>query len=170
MPTTERLLLRRPVPDDAASHFALHGDPATNLYNPSGPITDRRESGAILDEWCEHWDRAGFGYWAVSLRSDPDAVVGFGGIMRKTVAGAARLNLYFRLAPHVWGRGLATELGRSALDQASRVEESRETYALVRPDNLQSIAVIRKLGLVLVGEVDDVPGSGPSLLFATRIA
>lgn len=107
-----RLVLRPPRAADADAHFTIHGDPATNRFNPAGPITDPAESRAILDAWSAHWDGHGFGYWAVALRAAPDAVIGFGGIAFRPVGGEVQLNLYFRLSPTVWGRGLATELAR----------------------------------------------------------
>jgi len=166
MRITERLALRRPCLQDADAHFAIHSDPATNVYNPSGPITRRSDSAELLGQWIEGWDRLGFGYWSVCLREAPDLVIGFGGVMRKTIAGAQRLNLYFRLAPTVWGRGIATELGREALKAAADIPGNSRVYALVRPDNAPSIGVIRKLGMMAAGEIDDVPGAKPSLLFS----
>ncbi|WP_434005000.1 hypothetical protein [Candidatus Dormibacter sp.] len=47
---TERLLLRRPVMDDVEAHFVIHGDPATNQYNPNGPV---RSLGAHGRSWLE---------------------------------------------------------------------------------------------------------------------
>lgn len=164
---TERLLLRRPTMEDAPAHFAIHSDPATNVHNPSGPLALRSESDEIVEEWIEQWEHAGLGYWAVCLRSEAKRVIGFGGVSDKSLANATRSNLYFRFSPDVWGRGLATELGRSALDYALTAAGRSQVFARVRPDNAPSIAVIRKLGMALFGEVDDVPGARPSLLFAT---
>lgn len=160
-----RLVLRPPRAADADAHFAIHGDPETNRFNPAGPITDPAESRAILDAWSAHWDRHGFGYWAVALRAAPDAVIGFGGIAFRPVGGEVQLNLYFRLSPTVWGRGLATELAQAALAGAP---PGRDVFALVRPDNAPSIAVLRKLAFDQFGAIDDVPGAAPSLLFVHR--
>lgn len=162
---TERLLLRPPLPADRDAHFAIHGDPETNRFNPSGPIADREESADILTGWISHWARQGFGYWAVSLRAAPGEVVGFGGIALRPVGGVERPNLYFRLSPRVWGRGIATELARAAIDSST---PGRDVFALVRPDNAPSIAVLRKLGFAEAEAVDDVPGAAPSLMFILR--
>ena len=164
---TDRLLLRRPTLDDLPSHFRIHGDPATNLHNPSGPVATENESADILREWIDDWDRTGLGYWAVALRDDPSAVIGFGGIRQKLIEGETRLNLGFRFAPSAWGRGLATELGRAVLGSAEGRPDGGTVFAVVRPDNAPSIKVIQKIGMELVGEVDDVPRAPPSLLFAT---
>lgn len=70
--------------------FLVHSDPRTNLHNPAGPDQDRAASSARLDEWVEHWDRHGFGYWVVEATSIPSSanarspVVGFCGVRYET--------------------------------------------------------------------------------------
>jgi RimJ/RimL family protein N-acetyltransferase len=77
---TERLVLRRPVPEDLAAVHEVHGDPATNRYNPSGP-TSLDQSRQQLTDWIAHWERHGFGYWTV-LRAQDGAVLGFAAPLR----------------------------------------------------------------------------------------
>jgi len=165
---TERLVLRPPVMEDAAAHFSVHSDPATNLHNPLGPLKRRSESDEILAEWIASWERRGYGYWSVCLREQPFVVVGFGGLTKKLVAGAHRLNLYFRLAPWVWGRGIATEIGLEAIRSAVAIPGDNRVFALVRPGNLSSLCVLRKLGMAAEGVLDDIPGEAPSLLFSAQ--
>lgn len=164
---SERLILRATSESDNLAHFRIHSDPATNLHNPAGPLTQLQESREILQDWRQHWEQHGFGYWAASLRAAPEDVVGFGGVARKTIDGADRLNLYFRFSPQVWGQGLATELGRYALGEALESEAGERVFALVRPDNALSIKVLRKLRMREVDKIDDVQGLPPSLLYAT---
>lgn len=121
----------------------------------------------MLAEWQAHWREYGFGYWAVRLKEDQSQIIGFGGVANRPVAGAIRLNLYFRFGPAVWGRGLATEMAGQALAAARSRDVARPVHALVRPDNHASIAVLKRLGMVMIAEVDDVPEHPPSLLFAT---
>jgi RimJ/RimL family protein N-acetyltransferase len=40
-----------------------------------------------------------------------------------------------------------------------------EVHAIVRPANLASSHVLRKIGMPEIGTLDDVPGKAPSLLF-----
>ena len=46
-----------------------------------------------------------------------------------------------------WRRGYATEAGRAARDYAFEVLGRQRVIALIRPENLPSIGVARKLGL-----------------------
>src|SRR5579872_4465826 len=68
--TTPRLVLRRLRIGDGPAMFAVHGDPATNLYNPYGPHPDLATSEEMLQSCMNHWEIYGFGYWAVTLPQD----------------------------------------------------------------------------------------------------
>ncbi len=76
---TPRLVLRRPQIGDGPAMFAVHGDPATNRYNPAGPDPDLATSEETLRCWMQHWENSGFGYWAVTL-SQTEYILGFGGV------------------------------------------------------------------------------------------
>ena len=60
---TERLLLRAPADTDLDAVYEVHGDPATNQFNPSGPVSSREAAQQLLQLWQAHWQRRGFGYW-----------------------------------------------------------------------------------------------------------
>ena len=165
MVTTARLILDPANMEHDLEHFKIHSDPATNLFNPFGPLTNRQESTRIVRDWHRDWEQNGFGYWAVSLQEAPEKIIGFGGITKKVIDGIERLNLYFRFAQAVWGRGLATELGHYAMDEASKLGDHSQVVALVRPDNTPSIKVLCKLGMTPIGQIDDVAGRPPSLLY-----
>lgn len=48
---TARLLLRRPEPSDLGDVFRVHGDPATQRFNPAGPDPDVAASRTRLERW-----------------------------------------------------------------------------------------------------------------------
>jgi [ribosomal protein S5]-alanine N-acetyltransferase len=95
---TERLVLRHVRIEDGPAMFIVHGDPATNLYNPSGPDPDRATSEEALRAWLQEWECEGYGYWAITpLQSEN--VLGFGGVRRMIWRDRDVLNLYYRLIP-----------------------------------------------------------------------
>jgi ribosomal-protein-alanine N-acetyltransferase len=161
---TDRLLLRQPSASDADAVFEIHGDPRANVHNPAGPDRTPRESASKLRRWLDHWKDHGFGYWAAEERCRPGDVIGFGGLRLREIEGRTRPNLYFRLAPSAWGRGLGTELGRAALEVAFGALGFEEVVATVRPDNAPSIRVLERLGLEPRTRLTD--GGGPTLLYA----
>jgi len=145
--TTSRLLLRAPTPADDAEVYAIHSDPAANQHNPAGPATVEHAAD-MLRSWLADWRRDGLGYWMVRDRDTSD-VIGVGGV-RFTgdhEDGRRVLNLYYRFAPHAWGRGLATELCAAAIGVARTYESPLVVVAIVHPSNTASAAVARRAGL-----------------------
>jgi len=51
------------------------------------------------------------------------------------------------LARRHWGRGLATEAARAALDDALERVRLKRIISIARPDNIASIGIMKKLGL-----------------------
>ena len=61
----------------------------------------------------EAWTRDGVGYWAV----EHDAkLVGVTGLRRMVLQGRDCWNLYYRLRPSAWGKGLGREAARALAD------------------------------------------------------
>lgn len=161
---TERLLLRKMERSDIDSAAIIHGDPATNIHNPTGPRS-RETTRVLLDDWAGAWERQHFGYWTVCSIDQPDQVLGFGGVMRKQIGDFSGLNIYFRFAAHTWGRGYATEMAMAALHVAFVVLAEDAVYGLVRPANIPSRRTLEKIGMQLYSEVEDVPGEAASLIY-----
>jgi RimJ/RimL family protein N-acetyltransferase len=166
--TTERLTLRAPTQDDLASLFAIYGDPSTNRFNPSGPLTRIEQAQSLLDGWLAHWQSKGYGQWAIATRESPLEVIGFGGIDARKYLEVERLNLGYRFAVQAWGQGFATELSQAALEYGFIELQVPEIYAVVRPAHQASIRVLEKVGMQRIDTLDDVPGQAPSLVYRAR--
>ena len=152
--STERLVQRRPAAEDGAAMFAVHGDPQTNRYNPYGPDPDLATSEEVLRQWLRQWDDDGFGYWAVTLLTDP-VVIGFGGVRRVTWRDRDILNLYYRFTPGVWGHGYATETARAAVGLVREHLSALPVVARVRSVNIASARTAERAGLVRRPDLDD---------------
>lgn len=163
--TTARLVLRPPVPDDQARLFAIYGDPATNTFNPAGPLRDAGQAARLLDHWLGQWRERGFGPWAIATCDAPEEVIGFGGISMHTYLEQERVNVGYRFATSAWGQGYATELTMAALDFGLKELGFPEIYALVRPLHEASIRVLEKAGMRLYGTLDDIPDAPPSRVY-----
>jgi len=164
--TTSRLLLRPPRAEDLASLFAIYGDPATNQFNPAGPLTCIEQAEMLLMNWQEHWRIHGYGWWALSTRAAPNDVIGFGGIALYTYGDVERLNLGYRFAVSAWGQGYATEVSRAALEYGFDELNVPQVFALVRPAHLASIRVLEKVGMQRLSVLEDVPGQAPSIVYS----
>lgn len=151
---TERLLLRAVDPADVDVVFAIHGNPATYRFHPDGVARSREESAAQLAGWQREWHEVGFGFWAVTVATDP-RVVGFGGLARRRFRERSVLNTYYRLDPSAWGHGYATEMACAAAALARKLLPELPMIVRTRPGNLAAQAVAEKLGLVRAVELDD---------------
>ncbi len=159
---TARLFLRRPTPADVPAYFAIFGDPATNLFNPHGPLADVAAAEAAIAARVAHWRERGCGSWAVSLRERPAEVIGFAGLSFKPYGGVERMNLGYRFATSAWGRGVATEVARFAVDRGWRVLGLDEIWAMVDERHRASRHVLEKVGMTRVERApfdgDPAPG------------
>ena len=162
---TARLILRAPAPEDLEAVFELHADPVANRFSASGPMPTREASAELLDSWLAHWKMQGFGYWAIAAREQPAHVIGFGGVMSRTVGGVTGLHLYFRFRPQAWGQGLASEMAMSALEVAFQTLHASQVLAVVLPPNTPSRKTLERIGMLLKSSSAEVPGQTPSLVY-----
>ncbi len=163
--SSAQLIYRAPEPDDLDRLFAIYSDPRTQLFNPSGPMTDEAQAAGMLEGWIEHWESHGYGWWAIARKDAPEHIIGFGGIGLHDFMGEQRINLGYRFAVEAWGKGFATEMGRAALAFGFSSLNLGDVYGYVRPTHAASIRVLEKIGMKRCGELDDVPGQAPSLMF-----
>jgi RimJ/RimL family protein N-acetyltransferase len=173
---TARLQLDAVVAEDLDEHFALMSDPGVWAHLPSGRHTDRAQTATGIEHSVGHWARDGLGYWTARLRDDlpgtplpAGAVVGTGGCALRV--GTSWWNLYYRLTPPAWGRGLAAELVTAALDAARAVDPDRPVVAYLLEHNAESRGRAEKAGLSLVWRGPDAGNPDPAavrLVYADR--
>lgn len=174
--TTERLRLDAVVPDDLDEHFALLSDPGGWKHLPSGRHTSPQRTKETIEHSVRHWARDGLGYWTARLREDlPEAglvegaMVGTGGCAVRD--GDTWWNLYYRLTPPAWGRGLAAELVTAAIDAAHTVDPDRPVVAYLLAHNRESRGRAERSGLELVWSGPDAGNPDPDavrLVYADR--
>lgn len=149
---TERLCLREPAPGDFDAVHRIHADPATNAYNPAGPVSDASQTRAMMETWRRARLETGYGYWVIRA-SCAGAVLGVGGIQQKIIEGIPAFNLYYRFDPEAWGRGYAVETALAALGRAASARPPRPVIALCREENAPSRRVAERAGMILAGTV-----------------
>jgi RimJ/RimL family protein N-acetyltransferase len=146
--TTERLSLSR---WDPARHTAcleaVNARPEVVRYlNDSVPYTPA-ETAVQSARFAAHWERYGFGLWAVTV-SATRQTVGFVGLSHPLWFPEleAQVEVGWRLHPDAWGQGYATEAGRAALSRARELDLVR-VIAVIAPGNTASVGVATRLGL-----------------------
>ncbi|GAE63612.1 Protein N-acetyltransferase, RimJ/RimL family [Chryseobacterium indologenes] len=163
MIATERLILRKPAKEDFERFFEINHDPETNIHNPSGPMSFEKAEGTFT-RMLEHWEKYHFGSWAIAEKQNPENIIGFGGLSYRLYGEEEKLNLGYRFASQAWGKGYATEFTKKAINVGIN-EDNTEIFAIVRPNNLASVKVLEKAGMIKIGTLNDVPGQPESLVY-----
>ena len=149
MPQTERLLLRRFAPGDADAFAALNADPEVMRFIGAGTPLARAASDELLERIGGHWRSHGFGLWCVAERTAPERCLGFAGLavpaFLPDVMPAVEVG--WRLARDAWGRGLATEAGRAAIDHAFGTLGLAAVISIIAEGNERSVTVALRLGM-----------------------
>ena len=163
---TEHLRLRPVIEEDADSVWLLHSDLRTNTYNPAGPMTDRSQAEEQAREWVANWTSDGHGYWALEELHVPGVVIGFGGIRAANWRGRQVYNLAYRLAPKVWGKGLAGELVVAAVERWHELGEHLPLVAYTTAENVPSQKTALRGGLTRRPDLDEVTSTHTDVVFA----
>ena len=107
-----------------------------------------------------HWDRHGFGPWALESREPglEGRFIGFAGLAYAppflAEAGTAP-ELGWRLDRAVWGRGLATEAATAARDDAFGRLAIPEVISIIHPENERSRRIAQKLGMQIATRIEN---------------
>ncbi|MCJ2008958.1 GNAT family N-acetyltransferase [Methylobacterium sp. J-092] len=160
---TRSLWLRWPRAKDVDAIVRRAGDRsvAEMTARIRHPI-DRMETETFVLE-ARRCNAAGEGLaMAVSLRSDPDGLVGFVGIRADAATEGARLGYW--LGRPFWGRGLATEAAEAMVHAYFAYAGGSVLSADARVENPASRRVLEKVGFVRTGTATDyVPVRGCDL-------
>lgn len=151
---TERLVLRRWQRSDRAPFAALNGDPRVMKHFPA--TLSRAESDAIIhDRIAPHFERYGFGLWAVERRSD-QAFLGFTGLAKVEVPCPfeGEVEIGWRLARNAWGQGYALEAATAALAYGFGPLGLAQIFAMTIERNVRSRRLMDRLGLARMPGLD----------------
>ncbi|MEP7028763.1 MAG: GNAT family N-acetyltransferase [Candidatus Eisenbacteria bacterium] len=154
---TERLTLRRLVPEDLDALFALYRDPEMRRYFPEGTLTYEQTKEEL--EWFlnGHPDHPELGLWATIDRAT-GAFLGRCGLLPWTIAERAEVEVAYMIDKAHWGRGLATEAARAIAAHAFERLNRERLICMVDPGNAASAKVARKIGMSLEAEMEDEKG------------
>jgi len=141
---TERLCLRPVVADDLDPIAALYGDPEVMRFIGLQGALDREQARERLDFMIDHWQRHGFGMWAV-LRKPDGAFLGRCGL--RYLDDTSEIELGYTLGRAHWGLGYATEASRVVVRHAFAVLGIERLVAIADPANTASVRVMQKIGM-----------------------
>lgn len=161
---TDRLLVRPWTLDDADRHYDTYSrmDVARWLGSVPQPLTDPAQSPGVIERWAARGGPDGrYGIWAVERKDDgvvagtvllvPIPLTGQEQAAPAEQGGDVEVGWHFH--PDSWGRGLATEAARGAIEKGF-ADGLREIVAVVHAPNEASLKVCRRLGMTPTGPTD----------------
>lgn len=139
---TTRLVLRRPVAEDAPAIFQSYaGDPQVTRYLTWKAHERLDETRAWLLKAITGWEQMRTLVWILSTQSGGEII----GAVELRLESQA--NLGFVLSRDYWGRGLMTEAVRAVVEWALGREEVERVWALCAVENVASARVLEKAGM-----------------------
>jgi ribosomal-protein-alanine N-acetyltransferase len=132
---------------DLAQLIPIYGDHDVMAIRKLG-VQSPAQTETQLAGIMAHWQRHGFGIWALIDR-DSGALLGECGL--RTWHEGGDVEISYGLAKIAWGRGLATEASFAALDFGFHIAGLEEIAAIAQATNKASHRVMEKLGMDLQG-------------------
>lgn len=169
---TERLLLRKPRPEDADAFEPMHADEEVMRF--VGGVRDRAETEEALARWLALWEENGVGHFVAERRED-GVVLGRVGfvvwdtatweiVTRAEARERAQPELGWTLVRAAWGHGYATEGARAAREWFRSEHGAARLISVIAPANVRSQRVAEKLGAE-PGETVTLGRHGPAVVW-----
>lgn len=147
---TERLLLRGIQEEDVEAYYqALFADPEVMRYLPGGQPLPRERLEGLVERSQGHWTQYGYGVW-VACNGETGDVIGQCGL--RFIDEVHETEILYAYAQSTWGKGIATEGARAALDFGFERTPLDRVVAYAVPANLASTRVMEKVGMTPEGE------------------
>ena len=146
---TERLALREMAEPDLDFLAVMLGDPEVMRHYPN-PLS-RREAEAWIERQHERYARDGHGLWLV-VRRDKSGPVGQVGLVAQTIDGERLPEIGWMIHRPFWRLGYATEAALAVRSAAFGRFGYPRVISLIRPENVPSQGVAKKLGMTPLRE------------------
>jgi RimJ/RimL family protein N-acetyltransferase len=142
---TDRLTVRRWRDSDLEPWAAMNADPEVRRH--LGDLLTREQSDASVARFQAEFDRRGYGWWAVEVRTTGE-FIGFAGLDQVDDGMPfTGVEIGWRLARSAWGQGYATEAALTVLAHGFDALGLPEILAVTTAANLRSQAVMHRIGM-----------------------
>jgi len=164
---TERLILRNWEDRDRELFHRINSDDRVMEFFPFR--RDRAQADAKMDELRETIDRDGYGFAATEIAATGQCVgfVGISGTDYLPFLPAGTIEIGWRLAPELWGKGYIVEAARAWLAYGFEILNLEEIVSFAVTDNHRSTAVMQRIGMTRDPSTDfdhpGIPDSHPAL-------
>jgi RimJ/RimL family protein N-acetyltransferase len=142
---TSRIVIRHFCTEDFADLAPILANPKVMKYSLAGVLTSDRTR-KFIQRMLYRYESEGCGYYAISDRHNRQ-LIGYCGLLFCLIEGKQKVEIGYRLDPHYWHKGLATEAATAVRDYAFNQLRLNELIALIQPKNIASIEVAKKIGM-----------------------
>ncbi len=144
--TTKRLQLSELESSDAQFVYDLFTDPDCIRFIGDRGISNLSDAAEYLQErLINSYKKFGFGLYKVRLKND-SVPMGICGLVKRDETNPPDIG--FAFLPKFRSGGFCTEAAQATLEWAKNKNISDEILAYTNPDNVASIRVLEKIGLV----------------------
>jgi len=137
------LLLRELSLRDLEFIAAMLAHPEVMHFRPKAYTRDEAE--AWIRKHQERYARDGYGYW-LAVNKMNDQPIGQAGLLRQEVDGVSETGIGYMIHYPFWRQGYATEAAAACRDYGLEKLRKERLVVLVRPENVVSVKVVRKIG------------------------
>lgn len=150
---TPRLILRRWKSSDLDPFSRMNANPQVMRFFPK--LLNKSETEKLVSRIQDHWNRYGFGLFAVEEKSGGN-FIGFTGQMYTDFPShfTPAVEIGWRLDHRYWGKGYAKEAALECLGFSFRELKIPEIVSFTSRINHPSRGVMRGIGLVYSGEFE----------------
>ena len=148
---SDRLQIRPIVQDDFESIHGLLSLPETDRYNALGLPEDLAATERLAKNWVEQMNVEVPTHFtlAIEMRNEGNFIGLFGLNLARPKYRAAEI--WYKLLPSNWGKGYGTEAARCVINHCFTELNLHRVEAGVAVDNLASIRVLEKSGMIREG-------------------
>ena len=144
--TTERLILRRLVPEDFGAVRRIHSDPEVMAIY--GGVFTEEGTRDFIQRNLDRYAKDGVSFYAITLK-DSGELIGCGGIILQPTDQGIEPEIGYQMRRDQQGRGYATEAALGCMKYAFETFGADHIISLIRPDNIASRRVAEKNGLAV---------------------
>lgn len=150
---SERLGFRTWEDIDAKPFTAINSDDQVVKYLPGKRNLEQTKE--FISRIKAHFDKHGYGLYAAELLEGRE-FIGYIGFQHFDfdVPFSPGLEIGWRLTPHTWGQGLATEGAMACLKHGWRQLGLTKVYSFAAQGNIKSERVMQKIGMTKQGEFE----------------
>jgi len=145
---TDRLYLREMTQEDFPALCKIMQDEDV-MYAYNGTYSDI-EVQSWLDKKLLHYEKHGFGLWAVVLK-DSGEMIGQCGLSMQDFDGTQVLEVGYLFQKAFWHKGFATEAAIASKEYAFDKLNADEVFSIIRDTNTASQNVAKRNGMTVCG-------------------